>query len=212
MCVKYTGTVTKERTEDFECGSTGVLLSGDWKVPLTVSLSVTLTPCSGTACTLEVKRGRSPRKHLGQNGLLRHDWYHKERPKGRTGRTLCGHSAPVFPENNSVLTERWCIHAAGQLAANKKDNKGFSIHRVAQKMSMPSTQAMDGCWLFLSCGAQNLSQKEEQSWLPLSSLLSSQAQSPGLSLHFWIHFEFIAKLYWWMILAAYYLKECKSLK
>lgn len=152
MCVKYTGTVTKERTEDFECGSTGVLLSGDWKVPLTVSLSVTLTPCSGTACTLDVKRGRAPRKHLGQNGLLRHDWYHKERPKGRTGRTLCGHSAPLFPENNSVLTERWCIHAAGQLAANKKDNKGFSIHRVAQKMSMPSTQGMDGCCLFLSCG------------------------------------------------------------
>lgn len=157
MCVQCMGTVTRERTEVFECGSTGGLPSGDWKVPLTVSLSVSLTPCSGTACTLDVKRGRAPRKHLGQNGLLRHDWYHKERRKGRTGRALCGHSAPLFPENNSVLTERRCIHAAGQLAANKKDNKGFAIHRVPQKMSTPSTQAMDGCCLFLSCGAQSLS-------------------------------------------------------
>lgn len=75
MCVECMRTDPKEKDP---LGERWGFPRGDWKVPSS-------RPALW-ACALEVKRGRAPRKHFGQNSqLMRHDWYHEEGQGGTGG-------------------------------------------------------------------------------------------------------------------------------
>lgn len=185
---------------------------GEWKVPSnSQSLYNSYTMLWCNMCSRSEER-------QGTQEAFRPEWPADEIwlvPQGET--TGKDREDIVWAQRSTLSREQQCFNwtvmrscsrtADGQY--EERQQRGFFLHNTwLRRCLCPEHRVLT----HLKLRGEELVSERGAVLLHLSSLLSSQAQSPSLALHFWFHFECIEKLYWWMILAAYYLKEWKSLK